>query len=269
MREKYYLVICFILFTSLGCFPKPPVSQLQRSAQGIVLETMLMGDLSSDEVNSIVLKLAQDRYELPQNAKFNEKGQIIEGHNGKQVNWRETVNAVMAAKPNEKVSVITEEIAPDISADKLRLAERKGDFTSFISDSSPGRTSNIVLTANLLNNYLILPGEKFSFNSVTGEPTKERGFKSAIVYQDDGTAGDELGGGMCQVSSTLYNAVLKAGLPVVERHSHSKPVYYVPIGQDATTYTDKDFQFVNSSRRRLILKAMVVENYLTVEILAI
>jgi vancomycin resistance protein YoaR len=62
---------------------------------------------------------------------------------------------------------------------------------------------------------------------------------------------------MCQVSSTLYNAVLDAGLPVVERHPHSQPVSYVPPGRDATTYTDKDLRFVNSRREPLVVRAQV------------
>jgi vancomycin resistance protein YoaR len=127
---------------------------------------------------------------------------------------------------------------------------------------------NIRLTAALLNNAAIAPGDEFSFNRRTGEPTRERGFRPAVVFVD-GREEKELGGGMCQVSSTLYNAVLAAGLRVVERHPHSRPVSYVPPGLDATTYTDKDLRFVNTTRRPLILRALVAGKKLTVDLFAL
>ncbi len=159
-------------------------------------------------------------------------------------------------------------LAPALTAAALAAARPAGAYTTTILDASPDRLENIRLTAALLNNAAIAAGDEFSFNRRTGEPTRERGFRPATVFVD-GRHEEEVGGGMCQVSSTLYNAVLAAGLRVTERHAHSRPVAYVPPGKDATTYTDKDLRFVNTTRRPLVMRAYVAGKKLTVELLAL
>lgn len=134
-----------------------------------------------------------------------------------------------------------------------------------ILDDGPDRVGNISLTANLLNNTIIGPGQEFSFNALTGEPTVERGFRHAVVLQN-GQKVQGIGGGMCQVSSTVYKAALEAGLNVSERHSHSQPVSYVPIGRDATVFTDKDLRFLNSTRHTLMLRVFIIDKQVKADI---
>lgn len=128
------------------------------------------------------------------------------------------------------------------------------------------RVQNIKAAVELINNREIEPGGVFSFNKAVGSITPEKGFVDAPVIDDEGRFKLELGGGICQVSSTLYNAVLDAGLEVLERHPHSKPVNYVPAGRDATVYDDKDFCFRNNKNNNVRLIGRIKKTMLTIKI---
>ena len=109
------------------------------------------------------------------------------------------------------------------------------------------RTNNVTLAAKFMNGTILNPGDEFSYNGVVGERTEARGFKSAGAYSG-GRVIDEVGGGVCQPSSTLYMAVLRADLQVTERSNHSFTVAYTPLGEDATvSWGGKDFRFVNNT----------------------
>ena len=114
-----------------------------------------------------------------------------------------------------------------------------------------------------------MPGQEFSYNNVLGERTTERGYKIAKVYQE-GQVIDGLGGGICQVSSTLYNAVIKADLEILERKNHSLPVSYVKLGTDATVvYGVIDFRFRNNQQYPVRIESKVSGSTLTVEVCGI
>lgn len=119
-------------------------------------------------------------------------------------------------------------------------------YSTQLKDKSEGRLVNIGITCSSLNGTIIHPGETFSFNQVVGKPTAEKGYQEASVIIDHKTE-KGIGGGNCQVSSTLYNAVLEAGnLTIIERHEHGKDVTYVPDGRDAAvSYGSLDFKFRN------------------------
>lgn len=109
------------------------------------------------------------------------------------------------------------------------------------------RTSNVTLAAKNMNGTILNPGDEFSYNEVVGPRTTERGFKSAGAYSN-GKLIDDVGGGVCQPSSTLYMAVLRADLEVTSRTNHSMTVAYTPLGQDATvSYGSIDFKFKNNT----------------------
>ncbi|MCQ6512826.1 VanW family protein, partial [Vibrio parahaemolyticus] len=96
-----------------------------------------------------------------------------------------------------------------------------GEYVTFFSSNNKERNNNIYLAANAINNYVLFPGETFSFNKVVGERSAGKGYLPATVIVK-GEYSEDLGGGICQVSSTLFNAVDNAGLKVVKRYSHSK-----------------------------------------------
>lgn len=116
-----------------------------------------------------------------------------------------------------------------------------------LDESNTARTNNVRLAAAAINGTILNPGDEFSYNGVVGERTEARGYKPAGAYSG-GQVIEEFGGGVCQPSSTLYMAVLRADLEVTERHNHSFTVSYTPLGEDATVdYGTLDFRFKNNT----------------------
>lgn len=110
------------------------------------------------------------------------------------------------------------------------------------------RTSNVKLAASLVNGTILNPGDEFSYNKIVGPRTYERGFKDALIFQQ-GEIVDGTGGGICQVSSTLYMATLYSDLEVVERRNHRFTVTYTKLGEDATVvYGSTDYRFKNNTK---------------------
>lgn len=129
------------------------------------------------------------------------------------------------------------------------LEKEISSFSTKIMDEDNNRDNNMKISLSKLNGTVVKNGDTFSFNNIVGSPTPEEGYKKAGVFVEDKLKKD-YGGGNCQVSTTLYNAVLKVKeLKVTERHEHTKEVYYVEKGKDAAVaYGELDFKFKNSSR---------------------
>lgn len=138
--------------------------------------------------------------------------------------------------PNVKTSDIGIEAFPNLLS----------SYSTSFASSSSNRATNVSLATNKINGKVLMPGEVFSFNGTVGKRTPQAGFKVAGVYMN-GQVATDYGGGICQVSSTLYNAVLRANLEIVDRSNHMFEVGYVPIGTDATvSWGAPDFKFKNS-----------------------
>jgi len=119
-------------------------------------------------------------------------------------------------------------------------------YSTIFYDKNENRISNIKTASEELNHTVVNPGEVFSFNETLGRRTKDKGYKEAPILSH-GEKAKGTGGGICQISSTLYNAALLADMEIVERHRHSKNVPYVPEGKDATVvYNSKDLKFRNT-----------------------
>lgn len=139
-------------------------------------------------------------------------------------------------KPKVTVKSLGQEAFPDLLA----------SYSTTYSTGNYNRSTNISLAARSVNGYVLMPGETFSYNSTVGQRTAARGYKEAGVYLN-GEVTTGLGGGICQVSSTLYNAILLANLEIVERSNHTFKPTYVPAGQDATvSWGSPDFKFKNN-----------------------
>lgn len=142
-------------------------------------------------------------------------------------------------------------------------------YTTNYNVKEKERSENVRLAADTINDVILMPGQEFSYNNVVGERTTERGYKVAKVYQE-GQVVDGLGGGICQVSSTLYNAVVKADLEVLERRNHSLPVSYVKLGRDATVvYGSVDFRFRNNQQYPIRIESSASGGTLTIKICGI
>lgn len=164
---------------------------------------------------------------------------------------------------------------PAVTEQALRaqgIIRKIGEFTT-VSPPAPsaavsieGRVHNVRSTAASLQDVLLKPGEVFDYAPFIERTEKRFGFKEAPVIVN-GKLVPGIGGGICQVSSTLYNAVLRAGLTVVERRNHSLPVSYVPLGQDATFATGHiNFKFRNSTDHYLLIRTSSDEHSVTVKL---
>jgi len=141
-------------------------------------------------------------------------------------------------------------------------------FTTKIYTKDSGRQNNLTLACSSLNNTTVDNGKTFSFSKTVGKATSGKGYKKADVFRN-GDVVEALGGGLCQVSTTLYNAVLKIPeLKVTERHPHSNKVPYIKSGKDAAvSYGAQDFKFVNNTGNTIKIKASNTKNNVTVKIL--
>ncbi len=132
-------------------------------------------------------------------------------------------------------------------------------FSTVFDPAKEDRTHNVKLAASYVNNYFLAPGEVFSVNNIIGNTTSEKGYKEAAIIVS-GELVPGFGGGICQVSTTLYNAVLLANLEIIERYSHQLTVPYIAPGMDATiSYQINDLKFRNN-RNHYILIAAHAEN---------
>lgn len=139
-------------------------------------------------------------------------------------------------------------------------------YTTYYDVHSKGRAKNIELSAEAINNVIVGIGDHFSFNTVVGPRTKENGYQPAPEAVK-GKLVMGIGGGVCQVSSTLFNAVDQLGVQYVERHHHSVNVSYVPKGRDATVSDGGlDFRFNNTTNVPFLIKANAKNGKLTVEL---
>lgn len=167
----------------------------------------------------------------------------------------EVLKALHSSSSLSPIKAPVEAIKPKITADRLsEINSNISSFTTNYASSSFERARNIELAASFINGKLLMPGETFSFNEIVGERTEERGFQPAPVVVDHKVESG-FGGGICQVSSTLYNAVLLAGMNATERTHHTLPSAYVKLGMDATVdWNDIDFKFKNTLNYPIVIE---------------
>lgn len=147
--------------------------------------------------------------------------------------------------------------------------DRISIFTTKYDASNRNRSTNLELAASKINGTVLLPGDEFSYNKVVGKRTIENGYKEAAIYTNKGVE-DGLGGGICQISSTLYNAVLLANLEIVERRNHGYTTSYCEAGRDATVvYGAIDFRFKNTREYPIKINASVKNGVATIKIMGI
>ncbi len=214
-----------------------------------------LGRRLPEEIRTVVEQLARLEDRSPQNAKLVKRtGEIIAEQPGVAIDITATVDRVMAAEQGATVVPLRVAIQPDLTETMIRsLTQTIGSYRTYMY-GNPDRAYNIQLATSICNYVLLMPGDVFSFNQVVGPRTLELGYRDAPVIE-----GGELvpgaGGGVCQVSSTLYNAVLSAKLKVIERYRHSRPVRYVPEGRDATVaYDYLDLKFMNNRSTPIIVR---------------
>ena len=194
-------------------------------------------------------------------------GTVREGTLGVNVTESALNAAIASANRHETVQCTLTQ--PDYTAAEykaLLFRDVLGQCTTDFNPGNKGRTTNVLLATDFCNGVILMPGQVFSYNDSVGPRTYERGFKDATVYVGN-SAEDGVGGGICQVSSTIYYAALRADLKIVERYAHSRMVTYVPLGEDATVaWGSKDFKFENNTPFPMKVVTSHKTNTLTVKL---
>jgi vancomycin resistance protein YoaR len=194
---------------------------------------------------------------------------VVPARPGLSVDTARTARAILAAalRPANRVArgvVLT--TRPRLSTAAARQMGISGVVGTFTTDYSgiPNRVHNVQLVAHLIDGKLVAPGSIFSFNGATGARTAAKGFLDApVIINGEVTTG--LGGGVCQVSTTVFNAAFEGGLPITERTNHALFISHYPQGRDATVdYPDVDLKFRNDTSHWLLLRTFVGSASLTV-----
>lgn len=195
---------------------------------------------------------------------------VIPEREGRCININATLEKIERQKAGlfGPVTAEVEVIEPEITAvDLAEIDGVLGECETKLESSSPNRIWNIKLAAQKINRTILKPGEIFSFNETVGERNRKKGYREAPVLINQLVAYD-VGGGICQVATTLYDAALLANLDILERHHHSRPVGYVTPGLDATVaYGFKDLKFKNPHSSPVYICCFVKDHRLVIKIL--
>ncbi|WP_449240466.1 VanW family protein [Desulfoscipio gibsoniae] len=194
---------------------------------------------------------------------------LVPEKNGQFLNIPATmrqIDAITPPLPDSIQAIIVPKKAPAAAKDLEPLRNILGECETELNPTQTDRTANITLAVNALHNTLVKPDEIFSFNERIGERSAENGFKNAPVIDGSKTI-TGLGGGVCQVSTTLYNALLTANLEIMERQPHTRPVGYVPPGLDATVVDGQiDLRFRNNRDYPVFVTGTLMNRKLQVKI---
>jgi vancomycin resistance protein YoaR len=230
--------------------PEPPVVALTY-------------DFDQARARSFLERLAQRLHRDAVNARLDLRGhRRVHEAAGRDLDVGESLRALEHGERGDLAEFVLSFLAvePGVTSDELAKVDVSRVLASFETDFSKkprSRVPNIMTAARYLNGFIIGPGEVFSFNHVVGPRTEERGFRNApVIVADELEPG--LGGGVCQVASTVFAAAMLGGLEIVERRSHSRPSGYAPLGLDATViYPEVDLRLRNPYDTPLMLHAFL------------
>ena len=209
----------------------------------------------------------------PRNATFRigagNRVRVVPAEPGRRVDVEDTKRNLLSAmlsSSNRRADLVVISAAPERTTRDAKAMGITGLVGAYetIYGGVPNRIHNVQLVAHLIDDHFIAPGEEFSFNGTTGERTSDKGFLEAPVIIN-GELKTGLGGGICQVSTTTFNAAYDAGLSITERTNHALYISHYPLGRDATVnYPDTDLKFENDTGHWLWLRTFVGSSSLTV-----
>lgn len=231
--------------------------------------------VDNDKMHLVFSRINNELYRSPVDAEVRaEKGALrfrpaLKGQKAKTAHLSEEIQKRCSSWPAFPldINIETEPLYPQITISDILasgIKEKIAAASTQFSLENQNRVHNISLAAKKIDNFLLTPGAVFSFNQVVGEASLKNGFKEApVIVNEQFVMG--AGGGICQVSSTIYNAALKAGLRIIERHNHRLSVSYLPPGLDATVaYDYLDLKFQNNLKTNILIHAYVAKNCLNV-----
>jgi vancomycin resistance protein YoaR len=231
--------------------------------------------VAGDGAERYLERLAATVGRAPQDARFQvtSKGEIViaPSQPGLELDMPATVRALSAAlfSPAARTAQLAVRVAaPDRTTEEASTMGITGVVGSYTTTygGTEGRLHNVQLVAKLIDGALVAPGSTFSFNDTTGERSAEKGFEDAPVIIN-GELQNGIGGGVCQVSTTVFNAAFEAGLQIDRRTNHALYISHYPLGRDATVnYPDLDLRFTNDTEHWLLLRTFVGAGSLTVNL---
>ena len=215
-----------------------------------------------DKIHSEIYKEVQDAYYTKDPFEIHPE---VEG-----VDFNvEEAKAMIQAEDKEEYTIKLTITKPKVTVNDIgteAFPDKLGTFTTRYDARDKDRTTNLIIACQKLNNQVVLAGDTFSYNKTLGERTIAAGYKNAKVYEN-GQVVDGIGGGICQISSTLYNAVVDANLSIVERRNHQFVTSYVAAGKDATVvYGMTDFKFKNTRKYPIKIIATAQNGIATISI---
>lgn len=218
-------------------------------------------------------KLKNDAYTAPVDARYTVGSSgltiFVPESTGRTVNIDQIKKEFETESWTEK-SYSYDILQPEITTQNIRqklFPDVLTSYTSYYYEQDVPRTTNVKLSSAAIDGYVVLPGKRFSFNAIVGERTAEKGYQPATIYTGANTK-KELGGGICQVASTIYCATLSENLKQITRNEHSQIVTYVPFGMDATIYWgSSDYVFENDTENPIMVTITCKNGALTVKLL--
>jgi len=224
-----------------------------------------VGEVASVDLDALYRQV----YVESRDATFDENFEVVPEVVGISFDVEEARRILDATRPGETAVIPLVLTEPEVTAETLGDAlfrDVLGECVSYVTNNA-NRNNNINLACQFVNETVLMPGEVFSYNGTVGERTLERGFKMAGAYVN-GQVVDEVGGGICQVSSTIYLAALRGDLEIVDRTNHMFIVTYLPMGMDATVnWGTTDFKFANNTDYPLKIMSKLEDGAVTVTIL--
>jgi len=235
--------------------------------------TALLLQADPDELENQIIAAAPSVISPPKNAYFSLSGDTVvlnPSVNGSTIDASGADWAIMKqSDPREPIPLAAKPIAPTLTTEIARglgINRKIASFTTVFDPTAAPRVANIFRMASAIDQKVLRPGDSFSLNSATGPRTPENGYQEAHIIVD-GELVPGIGGGVCQVATTLFNAVFDAGLQILERSNHSLYISNYPVGKDATVnYGDQDLRFRNDTPYGLMLNAVVTQKALTVNL---
>lgn len=231
----------------------------------------LKGRFSAEKLHTLLQNIAQMIYREPQPARIENSDEgitIVKELPGRRLNIEssiEKINESFLINQKESITLVVETLLPSVTESDLSgIHEVLAVYTTKYNPKELNRTTNVEIAARTIDGVILKPGEIFSLNASLGPRSKEAGYQSAPIFVNQ-TLVKGIGGGICQVATTLYNAVLQTKLEIKERWPHSSPIAYAPLGLDATLMGDTaDLKFLNTTGAAVYISSIAKEGVLTV-----
>jgi len=243
--------------------PQEIATYLDYTSEMVNGVATLVPFISAEKMAPFLAEVAAEVEIKPVDASFDSDGVqawVVPGVEGRALDPQKTAEALTAATfktTGRTAELVLIKAEPDLTtaeAEAMGIKEKLAGYTTEWDDGTKERRINVKTATRYASDVILAPGDIYSFSEHVGERTEERGFMPAGGITGPGILEDVLGGGICQVSTTLFNAAFFAGLEIVERHNHSLYIEHYPKGRDATVTVGADMRFRNNTDHYILIR---------------